>query len=94
MFCALVAICLSCQSCVCRVCAVCVCARCMCVCWGLWCGQLNEIWPTGGWGSIEYGNPSIAGQVLGGRWKPLHYLVRWSVDVPACWDAGWRSPGK
>lgn len=36
--------------------------------------QLNEIWPTGGWGSLEYGTP-VAGQVIGGRWKPLHYLL-------------------
>jgi beta-mannosidase len=35
--------------------------------------QLNEIWPTGGWGSLEYGNPRFPGQVLGGRWKPLHH---------------------
>ena len=46
--------------------------------------QFNEIWPTGGWGSIEYGTP-VAGQVLGGRWKPLHYFYRRSVlaDVMA-----------
>ena len=46
--------------------------------------QLNEIWPTGGWGSLEYGTP-LPGQVLGGRWKPLHYLLRRSVyaDVMA-----------
>ncbi len=25
--------------------------------------QLNEIWPTGGWGSIEYGAASVPGQV-------------------------------
>jgi len=37
--------------------------------------QFNEIWPTGGWGSIEYGTP-VAGQVIGGRWKPLHYWYR------------------
>jgi len=37
--------------------------------------QLNEIWPTGGWGSIEYGTP-LAGQVVGGRWKPLQYFMR------------------
>eukprot|EP01065_Artemidia_motanka_P025528 TRINITY_DN30520_c0_g1_i1.p1 TRINITY_DN30520_c0_g1~~TRINITY_DN30520_c0_g1_i1.p1 ORF type:complete len:912 (+),score=270.91 TRINITY_DN30520_c0_g1_i1:48-2783(+) len=37
--------------------------------------QLNEIWPTGGWGSLEYGTP-VAGQVLGGRWKPLQYLYK------------------
>eukprot|EP00980_Cylindrotheca_fusiformis_P005569 scaffold1183_cov114-Cylindrotheca_fusiformis.AAC.2 len=43
--------------------------------------QLNEIWPTGGWGSLEYGNGdgSIKGQVLGGRWKPLHYFYRQST---------------
>jgi hypothetical protein len=34
-------------------------------------------WPTGGWGSVEYGvaDPSwTAGQVPGGRWKPLQVL--------------------
>ena len=44
----------------------------------LW--QLNEIWPTGGWGSLEYSAPNgldaHQGQVIGGRWKPLHYLFR------------------
>ncbi|CAE7551663.1 MANBA [Symbiodinium sp. CCMP2592] len=52
--------------------------------------QLNEIWPTGGWGSLEYGTP-VKGQVLGGRWKPLHYLFRRSVfsDIMAtCGLAG------
>ena len=43
----------------------------------LW--QLNEIWPTGGWGSLEYSAPNgldaHQGQVIGGRWKPLHGLV-------------------
>jgi len=45
---------------------------------------LNEIWPTGGWGSIEYGTP-LKGQVLGGRWKPLHYWLKKSIytDVTA-----------
>ena len=42
---------------------------------GLLVWQLNEIWPTGGWGSLEYGSRR-AGQVIGGRWKPLHYLYR------------------
>eukprot|EP01060_Flectonema_neradi_P011083 TRINITY_DN18146_c0_g1_i2.p1 TRINITY_DN18146_c0_g1~~TRINITY_DN18146_c0_g1_i2.p1 ORF type:complete len:922 (+),score=158.51 TRINITY_DN18146_c0_g1_i2:45-2768(+) len=37
--------------------------------------QLNEIWPTGGWGSLEYGTP-VKGQVVGGRWKPLHYFYK------------------
>lgn len=40
--------------------------------------QLNEIWPTGGWGSLEYGTP-VPGQVIGGRWKPLHYLLKASI---------------
>ena len=34
--------------------------------------QFNEIWPTGGWGTIEYGS-KVPGQVLGGRWKPAQY---------------------
>ena len=47
---------------------------------GLLTWQLNEIWPTGGWGSLEYGSPTEDGsQVLGGRWKPLHYLFNRSV---------------
>eukprot|EP00937_MAST-01D_sp_MAST-1D-sp2_P000903 g903.t1 len=38
--------------------------------------QLNEIWPTGGWGSLEYGTVGhTAGQVLGGRWKPIHHML-------------------
>merc|ERR1712232_1466042 len=52
--------------------------------------QLSEIWPTGGWGSLEYGTPGQAGQVLGGRWKPLHYFMRKSAfaDVlAACGNA-------
>ena len=40
--------------------------------------QYNEIWPTGGWGSIEYGTP-VQGQVVGGRWKPLQHFLRRSV---------------
>ena len=37
--------------------------------------QLGEIFPTGGWGSLEYAHSRSAtrGQVRGGRWKPLHY---------------------
>jgi len=37
--------------------------------------QFGEIWPTGGWGSVEYSTPR-PGQVLGGRWKPLQYWYR------------------
>jgi beta-mannosidase len=44
--------------------------------WGVITWQINEIWPTGGWGSIEYGSPTIGGgQVIGGRWKPLHHWL-------------------
>lgn len=53
--------------------------------------QLNEIWPTGGWGSLEYGNPNMRGQVMGGRWKPLHYFFRSSTfhDIlVTCNEAG------
>ena len=36
--------------------------------------QLNENWPTGGWGCLEYGSTTV-GQVLGGRWKPIMYFL-------------------
>ena len=54
--------------------------------------QLNEIWPTIGWGSLEYGSaataagaPGSPGQLIGGRWKPLHYFFKRSLmaDVMA-----------
>lgn len=41
--------------------------------WGLMTWQLGEVWPTYGWGSLEYS--SGAGSVLGGRWKPSHYML-------------------
>jgi len=52
--------------------------------------QFNEIWPTGGWGSIEYGNPKFPGQVIGGRWKPLQHWYKATIfaDVMATCDAG------
>ena len=68
--------------------------------------QLGEIFPTGGWGSLEYAHShaATAGQVRGGRWKPLHYWFESKLfgDVfVACvdervgpWDAVWRTPGK
>ena len=45
----------------------------------LW--QLGEIFPTGGWGSLEYAHAraSTGGQVRGGRWKPLHYWFERSL---------------
>eukprot|EP01045_Picozoa_sp_COSAG04_P023270 COSAG04_NODE_2740_length_3655_cov_1.514623_5_plen_174_part_01 len=51
--------------------------------------QYNECWPTGGWGSIEYGFPS-RGQVIGGRWKPLHHWYQQSLyaDVMATCGQG------
>ena len=51
--------------------------------------QLNEIWPTVGFGSLEYGPAAAPGQVRGGRWKPLHYFYKASLmaDVMAtCGD--------
>jgi hypothetical protein len=53
--------------------------------------QYNEIWPTGGWGSIEYGTVGFTkGQVIGGRWKPLHYWYKQSIfaDVMATCGSG------
>jgi hypothetical protein len=45
--------------------------------WGALIWAFNEIWPTGGWGSVEYGTVGFTpGQVEGGRWKPLHYWLR------------------
>ena len=41
---------------------------------GLLIWQLNEVWPTGGWGLLEYHYDSVASQ--GGDWKPLMYLLR------------------
>jgi len=42
--------------------------------------QLNENWPTGGWGLLEYGSQYREdGQIMGGRWKPLMYLLRRSL---------------
>ena len=49
-----------------------------------------RIWPTGGWGTIEYGTP-VPGQVLGGRWKPAQYWYKKSIyaDVMAsCGEGG------
>ena len=42
--------------------------------------QLNENWPTGGWGALEYSSP-MPGQMLGGRWKPLMHLLENSLFV-------------
>ena len=59
--------------------------------------MLNEIWPTVGWGSLEYGPPlgHTPGQVMGGRWKPLHYFYKASLmtDVMATCGAAGDSHG-
>jgi hypothetical protein len=39
--------------------------------------RIEKIFPTGGWGSIETAKGTIAdGNLLGGRWKPLHYSLQ------------------
>ena len=45
--------------------------------WGVLLWQFSEIWPTGGWGSVEY--PYNSG---GGRWKPLHHFLSQHVFTP------------
>jgi beta-mannosidase len=54
--------------------------------------QLNENWPTGGWGCVEYGpRKGMKGQVVGGRWKPLMYLLRRRLfrdSIVACGQNG------
>ena len=50
--------------------------RCCCCC-RFW--MYNEVWPCASWGSIEYGPPDQPGQLLGGRWRPLHYQLRSSI---------------
>ena len=48
--------------------------------------QLNEIWPTGGWGVIEYGRESEDGsQIIGGRWKVRNFLCELPIgDLSQC----------
>jgi hypothetical protein len=50
--------------------------------------QLNENWPTGGWGVIEYGLGTDDGsQIFGGRLKPLMHLLQSSLfrnQIVAC----------
>ena len=55
---------------------------------GLLIWQLNEIWPTGGWGLVEYGIEGN-GQILGGRWKPLMYLLQRSLFRDVFATCGW-----
>lgn len=55
---------------------------------GLLIWQLNEIWPTGGWGLVEYGIEGN-GQILGGRWKPLMHLLQRSLFRDVFATCGW-----
>jgi hypothetical protein len=56
--------------------------------------QLNEIWPTGGWGSLEYGTVGwTKGQVLGGRWKPLQYWYRSTIYTDVMATCGTNKTG-
>ena len=41
-------------------------------------------------GSLEYGGPK-PGQLLGGRWKPLHYWYRQSIFAPVMATCGLAS---
>ena len=50
--------------------------------WGLLLWQMTEIWPTGGWGSVEYPSNRSEGSVVGGRWKTLHHFLARFLYTP------------
>jgi hypothetical protein len=53
--------------------------------------DLGEIWPCGGWGSLEYG-AEAPGALVGGRWKPSHYTLKHAfADVIT--SCGWSNSG-
>jgi beta-mannosidase len=60
--------------------------------YGMLIWQLNENFPTGGWGCIEYSKETSDGsQILGGRWKPLMHLLESSLfrdQIVACGKGG------
>lgn len=60
--------------------------------YGMLIWQLNENFPTGGWGCIEYARETQDGsQILGGRWKPLMHLLESSLfrdQIVACGKGG------
>ena len=62
-------------------------------CMGTLAWQLNEIWPTGGWGSLEYGSAASPGSLRGGRWKPMHnwFERHLFADVMAACGRPYRS---
>lgn len=37
--------------------------------------QLQDIWSSGSWGTLEYGSVLSPGTIRGGRWKPAHYWL-------------------
>ena len=67
--------------------------------WGALVWQLNDVYPSGSWGSLEYGSLNRTGQVVGGRWRPLHYIMRrevWADSIASCGADGFcfvRSDG-
>ena len=63
--------------------------------WGTLYWDVNDIWPTTGWGTLEYGTYDAAltqNQVVGGRWKPAHHALEQSLfrDVIAACGAEGR----
>ena len=57
--------------------------------WGTINWQHNEIWPTGGWGNIEYGTVGFTpGQIIGGRWKPIMYFMKNHLFTDLCFACG------
>jgi beta-mannosidase len=60
--------------------------------YGMLIWQLNENFPTGGWGCIEYAKRTQDGsQIMGGRWKPLMHLLESSLfrdQIVACGRKG------
>ena len=56
--------------------------------------DVNDIWPTTGWGTLEYGTADAsltAGQVVGGRWKPAHHALEMGLFrdvIAACGSEG------
>ena len=63
--------------------------------WGTLFWDVNDVWPTTGWGTLEYGTADASltpGQVVGGRWKPAHHALEMSLfrDVIAACGAEGR----
>lgn len=53
--------------------------------------MLNDIWPSISWGSIEYGSVGFTnGQLLGGRWKLMHYFYKQSLFSDVVANCGYQ----